>query len=79
MIFTADHETGGILYDEEEGYHFTTGDHTGVNVPVYAIGSGTEYFNDKAVDNTEIAKFMGRIFGVEDLGGDVYADESAAA
>ncbi len=79
LIFTADHETGGILYDEEEGYHFTTGDHTGVNVPVYAIGSGTEYFNDKAVDNTEIAKFMGRIFGVEDLGGDVYADESAAA
>lgn len=62
LIVTADHETGGVTLPEGE-YElskdlFTTTSHTGVNVGVFALGYGTEYFKGKTVDNTDIAKFM---------------------
>lgn len=69
LILTADHETGGITYDEEKGsYKFTSGDHTQVNVPFYGIGKGTEVIDGKTYDNTGIAKFAARIMGVEEFG-----------
>lgn len=60
LIVTSDHETGGVVL--EEGYVldksiFSGTDHTGVDVGVFALGYGTEYFNEKTVDNTDIAKF----------------------
>ena len=56
--------TGGIIYNEEKGeWEFTTTTHTGVDVPVYAMGYGTETFNGKTVDNTDISKFVARIMG----------------
>lgn len=62
LIVTSDHETGGVTLPSRD-YEltddlFTTDDHTGVNVGVFALGYGTEYFNDKTVDNTDIGKFM---------------------
>lgn len=62
LIVTSDHETGGVTLPEGEDYKltdvkFTTTGHTGVNVGVFALGYGTEYFKDKTVDNTDIAKF----------------------
>ena len=62
LIVTSDHETGGVTLPEGDDYQlsdvkFTTTDHTGVNVGVFALGYGTEYFNGQTVDNTDIAKF----------------------
>ncbi len=70
LVITADHETGGITErDDGKGYRFTTGDHTGVNVPISAIGPGTEFFGGDPVENVEVAKFFARIWGEENLGG----------
>lgn len=50
VIVTADHETGGLTLidgDREKGEiqcRFSTRDHSGVMVPVYAFGPGSENF-----------------------------------
>jgi len=70
LIITADHETGGIEYNQSTGqYYFTSGDHTHDNVPVHAIGGGTEKFKGATVDNTEIAKFLASVYGATSFGG----------
>ncbi len=61
LIVTSDHETGGVILND--GYVldksiFSGTEHTGVDVGVFALGYGTEYFNEKTVDNTDIAKFV---------------------
>lgn len=68
LIVTADHECGGIMQKADGTFYFTSDNHTGVNVPVSAMGAGTEFFNEKTVENVEIARFMGRAWGVEKLG-----------
>ena len=46
VIITADHETGGTtVVGEEKEYKYSTGNHTGVMVPVYSYGSGSENFS----------------------------------
>ena len=69
LIVTADHECGGIKQKSDGTFMFTSTNHTGVNVPVSAIGPGTEAFHEQTVNNIDIAKFMGRIWGEENLGG----------
>jgi len=61
LIITSDHETGGVTLPEGDDYEladvkFTTTEHTGVNVGVFALGYGTERFNGATVDNTDLAK-----------------------
>lgn len=69
LIVTADHETGNIQYNPKtDKYEFNSKDHTNSDVPVFAIGPGTEYFKDKKVDNTDIAKFMAKIYGENNFG-----------
>ncbi len=69
LVITADHETGGITLNRTTGrYYFTSGDHTNTNVPVFALGNGTEIFNGKVVDNIDIPKFVATIFGNTTLG-----------
>lgn len=62
LIVTSDHETGGVQLPEEgqqPGDHlFTTDYHTATPVRVFALGQGSEYFANKTVDNTDIAKFL---------------------
>lgn len=59
VIVTADHETGGLTLvggDKNEGKivcKFSTGDHSGVMVPVYAFGPGSEEFTG-VYENTAI-------------------------
>lgn len=59
VIVTADHETGGLTLvdgDLNEGRivcKFSTGGHSGVMVPVYAFGPGSENFSG-IFENTEI-------------------------
>lgn len=59
VIITADHETGGLSlvdYDKKNkrpAMHFSTHHHTGIPVPVFAIGPGAEIFSG-VYENTEI-------------------------
>jgi alkaline phosphatase len=41
---------------------FNSTNHTNTNVPVFAIGPGTEMFKGTTVDNTDIAKFLAAAF-----------------
>ena len=68
VIITADHETGGMGINDgsfdkgtvDAGY--TTGCHTGVMVPVFAYGPGSEEFSG-IYDNTEIFEKILNAFG----------------
>lgn len=59
VVVTADHETGGLtipsgnLTGKTIEPVFTTGNHTGLMVPVFAYGSGAEEFS-AIMDNTDI-------------------------
>ena len=59
VLFTADHETGGMaVEDTKEGdldIQFTTGHHTANMIPVIALGPGAEAFSG-IYDNTDIGK-----------------------
>jgi alkaline phosphatase len=61
IIITADHETGGLALvggDMKTGMvkgAFSTGEHTGVMVPVFSYGPGAENFTG-IMENTDIAK-----------------------
>ena len=70
LVVTADHETGGLIKDETSdfGYKFTTTNHSSADVLVSAMGAGTDYFDVESVDNTEIARFIARIFGAKSFG-----------
>jgi len=76
LIITADHETGGIVEspNSEYGYVWTSHtsatytEHTNKNVPLYAVGSETEYFNGKDTENIDIAKFIAGVFGATTFG-----------
>ena len=58
------------------GYAFTTYNslnsngcnHSNANVPVYALGPGTEIFNGVATDNILIAKFIAKAYGFDHFG-----------
>lgn len=62
LIVTSDHETGGVKLPKEgqlvSDDLITTDEHTDTPVGVFALGQGSEYFRDKTVDNTDIAKFI---------------------
>jgi alkaline phosphatase len=76
LVITADHETGGIVPDptSKYGYKWTSHtsatytEHTNANVPIYAVGPQTEYFNEKNTENIDIAKFIAKIFGSTTFG-----------
>ena len=54
------------MLDEKAGIGWTTGSHTGINVPVYAIGPGSESFSGY-IDNTDIPKIIENLIGVESV------------
>ena len=61
LIVTSDHETGGVQIPAEGESlckAITVTEHTDTPVRVFAVGKGSEYFKDKTVDNTDIAKFV---------------------
>ncbi len=68
VIVTADHETGGMalnggnLSTGEVNAGFTTGNHTGVMVPVFAYGPGAENFGG-IQENTDLFFKMMDAFG----------------
>ncbi|MCL2133258.1 MAG: alkaline phosphatase, partial [Bacteroidales bacterium] len=52
------------LHNKHIGFGWTTTDHTGTAVPIYAIGAGSELFGGK-MDNTDIPKRICKAMGVE--------------
>lgn len=73
LIVTADHETGGLQMltdpsvDNNTEFVYTTGNHTGVAVPVLAVGYGTETLSG-INENVDIAVLMAEYLGIEDFG-----------
>lgn len=56
VVVTADHETGGITL-KDGAYVYTTGGHTGADVPVYVYGCDTFIQEDEeSILNTDIPK-----------------------
>ncbi|MFC2152465.1 alkaline phosphatase [Bacteroidota bacterium] len=70
VIVTADHESGGLalvdgdLETKTIKVEFSSDDHTGVMVPVFAYGPGAEEFGG-IYENTEIFEKMMKAFGFE--------------
>ena len=62
LIITSDHETGGVKLPADgvtpSNELFTTVAHTDTKVRVFAVGFGAQYFNNRTMDNTAIAKFV---------------------
>jgi alkaline phosphatase len=50
---------------EKAGVGWTTYAHTGVEIPIYAIGPGSELFSG-TIDNTDIPKIMEKQLGFEE-------------
>ena len=67
VIVTADHETGGLtIIDPNESYsrndfHFSTGSHSPLLVPIFAAGPGCEKFTG-IMENTDIIKKIMELF-----------------
>jgi len=71
VVVTADHECGGLTHvggniaeHRVEG-HFSTGDHTGVMVPVLAFGPGAEEFGG-IYDNTDVFMKIRNLLNLEE-------------
>lgn len=66
ILVTADHETGGITYNEETGeYYYTTKKHTGVNVPIYVSANDAGFITGEAYDNYCISTQLARVMGYD--------------
>lgn len=70
VIVTADHETGGMTINNgnyqtgKVTARYTSTDHTGIAVPVFAFGPGADQFTG-FMENTDIAKKMMRLLGLQ--------------
>lgn len=70
IIVTADHETGGLSLvegDMQTGMvkgAFTTGEHTGVMVPVFSYGPGADHFTG-IMENTDIPRKIRELLKLE--------------
>ncbi|PIY31245.1 MAG: hypothetical protein COZ08_09225, partial [Bacteroidetes bacterium CG_4_10_14_3_um_filter_42_6] len=53
------------LMSNKAGLGWTTYSHTGINVPVYAIGPGSEMFNGM-IDNTDIPKNLEKLLIIQE-------------
>ena len=54
VVVTADHETGGVILNDDGVYEMTTGDHTAVNVPVRAYGPYEFIADGEIIENIMI-------------------------
>lgn len=68
VIVTADHETGGLSFDEKGNCQFVSGEHTGADVPIFAYGHDAQRFDGFDNENTEIPKVIASLWGEESFG-----------
>ena len=68
VIVTADHETGGITYDESaKEWKFTVGDHTRADVPLRVYGDKGMLKDGETIKNVEVAKYVAKVTGLEGI------------
>jgi len=66
VVVTADHETGGIVLNDDGTYSFTQGSHSGVNVPLLVYGSDTFLEDGEVVYNIDIPVRIAYSLGFEE-------------
>ena len=76
VIITADHETGGLYFDENGNAVCATGEHTGANVPIFAYGQGAEVFADFDDENNLIPQYIAAMWGMEPFGDGTLANRN---
>lgn len=64
VIVTADHETGAIVH-KDGGYIFTSGSHSGVDVPLLVYGSDKLINNGDVINNFEIPIRIAYLLGAQ--------------
>ncbi|NLX93325.1 MAG: alkaline phosphatase [Clostridiales bacterium] len=62
VIVTADHETGAIQ-PEGDTYVYTSGSHSGVDVPLFVYGSSNFIKNGQAIKNKDLSIYVARSLG----------------
>ncbi|MBQ4243577.1 MAG: alkaline phosphatase [Clostridia bacterium] len=68
VIVTADHETGGIVYDgSAKEWKFTVGDHTRTNVPLRVYGDEGMLKDGETIKNVEVAKYVAKTTGLDGI------------
>lgn len=75
VVVTADHETGGIVLNDDGTYSFTSGSHSGANVPVLVYGSDTFLEDGEVVKNIDIPVRIAYSLGFEE--GDIPYEQFA--
>jgi len=74
VLITADHETGGLIPNDEGGFSYHSSDHTFMDVPVFVYGHGCEIFDEKTMQNAQIPITIAKTFwGEEAFGDSIYA------
>lgn len=64
VLVTADHETGGITYNEAtDEYYYTKTGHTGVNVPCFVSATDAGFVSGEAYKNCDISTQLARVMG----------------
>ncbi len=66
VLVFADHETGGLTLpanDKDVEARFSTDNHTGIMVPIFAYGAGAKEFAG-VMDNTEIPRRIADLLGI---------------
>jgi alkaline phosphatase len=72
VLVTADHETGGLTVNGWDpktrllDVEWSTKGHTGVPVPLYALGPRAELFQGE-IDNTDVPKRIAAVLGIADF------------
>jgi len=54
VIITADHETGSVTLQKDGTYKWTSGSHSGVNVPCFVYGCDSFIEDGEVIDNIDI-------------------------
>lgn len=66
VLVTADHETGGIMLNEETGeYYYTRGSHSNANVPIYVSAEDAGFVSGEAYKNIDISTQLARVMGYD--------------
>lgn len=68
LIITADHETGGLDFDDAGNPVFRVDGHTSADVPIFGYGQGAEVFANYYQENNEVPKVIAALWGVPDFG-----------
>ena len=68
VIVTADHETGGIVYDADaKEWKFTVGDHTPADVPLRVYGDSGMLKDGETLKNVAVARYVAKATGLEGI------------